>query len=73
MSIYKRKGENRKREKNKAGYIHMSLIPALSKLKQEDCVVETNLDYSVKACVRNWKDRGTGEKGWREGRGRRTH
>lgn len=49
----------------------MSPIPALSKLKQEDCVAETNLHYTVKACVRNGKDRGQGQRdGEKEGEGK---
>lgn len=68
--------EDRKREEFKAGYGLMPLIPVHSKLKQEDCVVETtSLNYTGKSCLRNLKKEkhtgqgmeSRGEKGWKAG------
>lgn len=60
MCQFTREREQRKRERKEKHSMCTCLISALSQLKQEDCVVQTNLDYRVKACLRNLKDTGTG-------------
>jgi hypothetical protein len=71
VSIYKRKGakEERKRGRTKRG-TYTCVIPALSQLKQEDCVGQTNLDYAVKGCLRYGE--GVGE-GMKRRKGREMH